>query len=109
MTVKKIIEKEAVCALAFGGLISGGAALLIAPRSGRETRQRIVEFERDVKARAECHFRQAEKKVRAAIERGRDFVQEKKSIITTAAEAAKEAYKKEHERLSEKHRGSHHA
>ncbi|MGD1075951.1 MAG: YtxH domain-containing protein [Thermodesulfovibrionales bacterium] len=108
MTAKEIIEKKRIYALAFGGLISGSAALLFAPRSGRETRQRVMEFERDMKARAECYFGQAEKNVRAAIERGKELVQEKKSMVITAVEAAKEAYKKEKERVSEKHHGSHH-
>lgn len=83
-----------------GGLVGAGAALLLAPKSGRETRQRIMELTDEVKAKAEDYVEQARGKVSTAVEKGKGFVQEQKSIITSAVEAGKEAYEKEKERLA---------
>lgn len=83
-----------------GGLVGAGAALLLAPKSGRETRQRIMELTDEVKVKAEDYVEQARGKVSTAVEKGKGFVQEQKSIITSAVEAGKEAYEKEKERLA---------
>jgi gas vesicle protein len=83
-----------------GGLMGAGVALLLAPKSGRETRQRIRELADEAKEKAEEYAEQTRTKVTSTIEKGKGFVQEKKSIITTAVEAGKEAYEKEKERLA---------
>lgn len=83
-----------------GGLVGAGVALLLAPRSGKETREQIKEFADDVRDRAEDYVHQVKGKVTSSFDRGKDFFQEKKSIITTAVEAGKEAYEKEKERLA---------
>ncbi len=83
-----------------GGLVGAGVALLLAPKSGRETRQRIRELAEDAKEKAEDYAEQAKTRVGSAIEKGKGFVQEKKSVITAAVEAGKEAYDKERERLA---------
>lgn len=72
-----------------GGIVGAGLAMLLAPRSGHETRQKIREFAEDVKDR-----------VVSTAEKGKDLFEQKKSAITTAVEAGKEAYEKERERLS---------
>jgi gas vesicle protein len=86
-----------------GGLMGAGAALLLAPKSGIETRQRIREFADDVRDKAEDYVEQTKSKVTTGIEKGKGFIEEKKSIITTAVEAGKEAYEKEKERLEKEH------
>jgi gas vesicle protein len=83
-----------------GGLVGAGVALLLAPKSGRETRQRIRDLADDVKAKAEDYVEQAKGQVSTAVDKGKDFVQDQKSIITSAVEAGKEAYEKEKERLA---------
>jgi len=83
-----------------GGLMGAGVALLLAPKSGRETRQRIRELADDVKVKAEDYVEQAKGKVSTAVEKGKGFVQDQKSIITSAVEAGKEAYEKEKEKLA---------
>lgn len=72
-----------------GGIVGAGLAMLLAPQSGRETREKIREFAEDVKDR-----------VASTVEKGKDIFEQKKSAITTAVEAGKEAYEKERERLS---------
>jgi gas vesicle protein len=86
-----------------GGLLGAGAALLLAPKSGTETRQRIREFADDVRDKAEDYVGQAKNRVTSGIQKGKGFIEEKKSIITTAVEAGKEAYDKEKERLEKEH------
>ncbi len=83
-----------------GGLMGAGVALLLAPKSGRETRQRIRELAEEAREKADDYAEQAKTRVNSAIEKGKGFVQEKKSIITSAIEAGKEAYEKEKERLA---------
>ncbi len=86
-----------------GGLVGAGVALLLAPKSGTETRQKIKDLAEDVKGKAEGYVDQAKSRVASAIEKGKGLVEEKKSIITTAVEAGKDAYEKEKERLAKEH------
>jgi gas vesicle protein len=84
-----------------GGLVGAGFALLMAPQSGRETRQKIKDLTDEVKEKAMGYAGEVKDKVTTGIDKGRDLYEEKKSIITTAIEAGKEAYTKEKERLSQ--------
>ncbi len=72
-----------------GGIVGAGLAMLLAPQSGSETRQKIREFADDVKDR-----------VTSTVEKGKDFYEQKKSVIASAVDAGKEAYEKERERHS---------
>lgn len=83
-----------------GGIVGAGFALLFAPKSGRETREKIKVFAEDVKDRAKDYAEDVKGKVTSTVEKGKEFYGEKKSIVTTAIEAGKEAYEKEKERLS---------
>ncbi len=86
-----------------GGLMGAGVALLLAPRSGEETRRRIRELADDVREKAEDYVEQTKGKVMSTFDKGKGFVEEKKSVITAAVEAGKEAYEKEKERLAKEH------
>jgi gas vesicle protein len=83
-----------------GGLVGAGFALLLAPQSGRETRQKIKEISGDVKEKAMGYAGDVKDKITGSIDKGKEFYEEKKSVISTAIEAGKEAYDKEKERLS---------
>ncbi|MEK6672654.1 MAG: YtxH domain-containing protein [Nitrospirota bacterium] len=83
-----------------GGFVGVGVALLLAPKSGRETRQRIMGLADDAKDFAEDYVEQVKGRVTSSVGKGKEYYQEKKSIITAAVEAGKEAYEKEKERLS---------
>ncbi len=86
-----------------GGLMGAGVALLLAPRSGEETRRRIRELADDVREKAEGYVEQTKGKVMSTLDKGKGFVEDKKSVITAAVEAGKEAYEKETERLAKEH------
>lgn len=83
-----------------GGMVGAGFALLLAPQSGRETRQKIKELTGDVKEKAMGYAGDVKEKITGGIDKGKEMYEEKKSMITSAIEAGKEAYEKEKERLS---------
>ncbi|HCC69051.1 MAG TPA: hypothetical protein DEP99_04100 [Nitrospiraceae bacterium] len=87
-------------AFLIGGAVGAGLALLMAPQSGREIRQKIRELTEDVREKATDYAQQVKGKVESTVEKGKDYVDEKKSLISTAIEAGKEAYEKEKEKLS---------
>ena len=83
-----------------GGVVGAGLAILLAPQSGEETRERIKGLAEDVKEKASQYTEQIREKIASTIEEGKGLVEEKKTIIATAIEAGKEAMGKEKERLS---------
>ena len=86
-----------------GGLIGAGVALLLAPKSGEETREKIKEFAGEARGKAEEVIGQVKGKATSVVEKGKEVLEEKKSIVTTAIEAGKEAYEKEKEKLAKSH------
>ncbi len=84
----------------FGGIVGAGLALLFAPQSGRETRQRIRDFADDVREKTTDYIDDAKSKVTSFVDDGKGFYEEKKSLIKSAVDAGKDAYEKEKERLS---------
>jgi len=88
-----------ILAFFIGGLVGAGVALLLAPQSGKETRQKIKELADDAKEKATQYAEEVKSKVTSAVGKGKELVEEKKSLITTAVEAGKEAYVKEKEKL----------
>jgi len=88
-----------ILAFFIGGLVGAGVALLLAPQSGKETRQKIKELADEAKEKAAKYAEEVKTKVTSTVEKGKEVVEEKKSLITTAVEAGKEAYAKEKEKL----------
>lgn len=84
-----------------GGIVGAGIALLLAPSSGRETRQKIRDMADDVREKAGEYADQMKSRVSTTIHKGKEFIDEKKSILSAAVEAGKEAYEKEKEKLGE--------
>jgi gas vesicle protein len=78
-----------------GGMVGAGLALLLAPQSGPEARKKIMDIADDVKEKAGDYLNQAKEKVTSTVDKGKSFVDEKKSLIAAAIEAGKEAYEKE--------------
>ena len=82
-----------------GGLVGAGVALLLAPQSGKEIRQKIKELADEAKEKAAKYAEEVKGKVTSTVEKGKELVEEKKSLVTAAVEAGKEAYQKEKEKL----------
>ena len=83
-----------------GGLAGAAVALLLAPQSGRKSREQVRGFAR----RAEEHVHELADKATdvmdQAVDKGHEFVQEKKIVLAEAVEAGRVAMSREHERLS---------
>jgi gas vesicle protein len=82
-------------AFLLGGMVGAGLSLLLAPQAGTETRKRIREFADDVKEKATDYAGQAKEKVISNVDKAKGMYEEKKSALTAAIEAGKEAYEKE--------------
>ncbi len=92
----------AAVALGFvlGGVLGGCLAMLFAPESGRRTRERLRDLASDVRDKTVDLSEDLRDKAEDAVERGREVFEEKKTILTAAVQAGKEAMQRERERLS---------
>jgi gas vesicle protein len=80
-----------------GSLIGVGIALLLAPYSGRETREKIKGFKDDAFDNVETYAQETKNKITSKVEKGKEFLEEKKSAASEAVKAGKEALKIEKE------------
>jgi gas vesicle protein len=71
-----------------GGLIGAGLALLYAPVSGKEARDRINEFAGDLRKQTEGWTDDVKQKVES-------FIEEEKAVVKAAYDAGREAMAKE--------------
>ena len=80
-----------------GGLIGAGVVMLIAPKTGKETRKMIKELAEETKEKMEDLIDQVKEIATTYFEEGKDFIEKEKDIITKTVEAGKEAYEKENQ------------
>jgi gas vesicle protein len=78
-----------------GGIVGAGIALLVAPKTGEETRKIIKDFAEDKKEKVEGLIHDVKGKASTYVEKGKGFIEKEKDIINKAVEAGKEAYEKE--------------
>lgn len=76
-----------------GGLIGAGLALLYAPVSGKEARNRIGDFAEEIKKKSEEWGVDVRQKVES-------FMEEEKAIIKAAYDAGREAMEREKEKFT---------
>lgn len=78
-----------------GAAIGGGLALLLAPRSGEETRGKLQGYADQTRDRLREMTDDAESRIKTALDEGRELVAEKKDLIKAAVAAGKEAMEAE--------------
>jgi gas vesicle protein len=83
-----------------GGVLGASLAMLFAPESGRRTRERLRDFAADMRDKTIDLSEDLRDKTEDAIERGREVYEEKKTILSAAVQAGKDAIQRERERLS---------
>lgn len=83
-----------------GSLFGAGLAVLMAPASGRETREKIKEWADTSKDRIASLGGEMKEKAAHVFEHGKEYYEQKKQILSSAIEAGKEAMEKEKSRLS---------
>ena len=70
-------------------------ALLFAPRSGKETRDMIVQKAEEGRDFVITKSEEIRKQAEDAVEKGRDLVTKQKELLSAALEAGKQAYQEE--------------
>lgn len=85
-----------------GSLVGAGLAILLAPASGQETREKIKEWTDTTKDRVSGLRGELKEKATHLVEKGKEYAEQKKQILSSAIEAGREAMEKEKKRLSAK-------
>ena len=70
-------------------------ALLFAPRSGKETRDMIVQKAEEGRDYVVTKSEELRKQAEDAVDKGRDMVNKQKELLSAALEAGKQAYEEE--------------
>jgi gas vesicle protein len=78
-----------------GGLIGAAAALLLAPRTGRETRELLVEHGGEFARRAQAMANDAQGRAGELLDKSRELFEEQTQRLMTAFEAGKDAMREE--------------
>ncbi len=86
-------------AFLLGSAVGAGLALLVAPKSGPETRELIKEQANVAKGEALKVADEVKEKATELLEKSKEVVETKKEILESALEAGKDAMEKEKERL----------
>ena len=75
--------------------IGAVVALLLAPLSGKETRDMIVEKAEEGRDYVKTKSEEIRKQAEDAVEKGKDLVSKQKELLSAALEAGKQAYQEE--------------
>jgi len=91
-----------VVGLAFviGGLVGAGVALLLAPQSGRESREQVRGYVRRAEENIHELAEKAAEVFDKTVDKGREFINDKQAVLTEAVQAGGAAMQRERERLS---------
>jgi gas vesicle protein len=75
-------------------------ALLLAPQSGRESREQVRGYARRAEGDVHELADTATQVMDQAVDKGREFIKDKQAVLTEAVEAARATMQRERERLS---------
>ena len=84
-----------------GGLIGAALAILYAPWEGAQARSKLKDFTDEMKGKSGHLSEDWKEKAATFIEKGKEFVEQKRGMLSSAFDAGKEAMKKEKEELSQ--------
>ncbi len=82
-------------AFLFGAVVGAGLALLLAPRTGKETRELLKEKGEEFTKRAKESMGESRERADDFIQKGREFVEAQSERLVSAFEAGKEAMREE--------------
>ena len=83
-----------------GAAVGAVAALLLSPQAGEESREQVRRYAKRKEGNLRELAGKAGETLDKAVEKGREFVSENKSVLTEAYQAGREAMRRERERLS---------
>jgi gas vesicle protein len=78
-----------------GGILGAAAALLMTPRTGRETRDLLLERSNEVAKRAQAIANDAQGRAGEWLDKSRELFEEQTQRLMTAFEAGKDAMREE--------------
>ena len=81
-----------------GAAVGAIAALLLAPQTGRKTREQLRTYARKAEDTLREAANEAGEKFEEALTEGKEYVEERKSVLREAFDAGREAMKRERER-----------
>jgi gas vesicle protein len=81
-----------------GAFIGAATALLLAPRSGEETRKLIASKARESAEYMASRTRNAAEKASSYVDKGKEVLQQQRDQLSAALEAGKQAYREEKEK-----------
>lgn len=96
---EKFSAGSVVAAFLLGGAIGAGLAILLTPKSGPETRERLLEKANYLRERASETAEEVKEKAASLVEKSKEFIEEKRAILESAIDAGKEAMEREKERF----------
>lgn len=85
-------------AFLLGAAVGGGIALLSAPRSGRETREKLKGLAGETGQRIRRIAEDAEERIADALHEGKETLIHKRDMVKAAVEAGREAMAEEKEK-----------
>ena len=78
-------------AVVLGGLAGAAMALLLAPQSGRESREQLRGYARRAEENIHELAETATQVLDQTVDKGRDFIKDKKAVLTEAVKAGRAA------------------
>jgi gas vesicle protein len=91
MFEEKCQGTNVLVALLVGAAVGGGIALLTAPRSGRETRERLRGLAGETRDRIRQIAEEAEEKIADVLNEGKETIAQKRDMVKAAVEAGRDA------------------
>ncbi|WHZ25592.1 MAG: hypothetical protein OJF51_000387 [Nitrospira sp.] len=82
-----------------GGLLGAGAALLLAPPSGRQSQEQLRGYARRAERSVHELADKATEVVDQALDKGREFIKDKQTVLNEAVEAGRAAMHRERDQL----------
>jgi gas vesicle protein len=86
---------EVILAFILGGIIGAVAGILYAPRSGKETREKLVGMGEDLAEKFEGVTDEVKNKAKHFVSEGKEKINSQKERLEEAFEAGKKAYEKQ--------------
>lgn len=84
-----------------GGVVGATLAILYAPWEGTQTRGKLKDLTEDMKEKSGQLSEEWKEKAATFIEKGKEFVEQKKGMLSSTFDAGKEAMRKEKEEISQ--------
>jgi gas vesicle protein len=96
---KETSAGEKALFLILGGVIGAATALLLAPRSGPETRKLILNKAREGADYVATRSKTVIDKTSDLVDRGKGLIQQQRDSLSAAYEAGKQAYREEKDKV----------